>query len=70
MDRILGLARTFQPVSYLNEEPFFNTAFDQGMLSNDMFALELAADGSFVPGERDNSFFVGPETYDIEADHR
>ncbi|KAF8509471.1 acid protease [Hysterangium stoloniferum] len=67
IDGILGLA--FPVMSNLNADPFFVSAFKQGVVPDNEFSFKLASsDSSLYLGGRDSSLFTGsPEFHTISS---
>lgn len=62
IDGILGLA--FPAISNLGENPVFNTAYQEGAVSSDVFAFKLASSGSeLYLGGTDSSLYSGSIEY-------
>ncbi|KIL59543.1 hypothetical protein M378DRAFT_26952 [Amanita muscaria Koide BX008] len=66
-DGILGLA--FRSLSNINQNPFFNTAFEQGTVASNSFGLKLATSGSelFLGGANNNLYTGSIESHSISS---
>ncbi|EJF55819.1 acid protease [Dichomitus squalens LYAD-421 SS1] len=67
IDGILGLA--YPAISNLNADPFFNTAIDQGVVSEGVFGFKLASSGSelYLGGTNDELYSGSLEYHDVDT---
>ncbi|KAK7055429.1 acid protease [Favolaschia claudopus] len=67
IDGILGLA--FPALSNLNADPFFNTANEQGAVSQNQFSFFLASSGSelFLGGTDEDKYTGSIEFHDVDS---
>ncbi|KAI0358653.1 acid protease [Trametes cingulata] len=67
IDGLLGLA--YPAISNLNQNPFFNTAIQQGAVSEGVFAFKLASSGSeLYLGGTDSKLYTGSiEFHDVDT---
>ncbi|KAJ6554575.1 acid protease [Mycena capillaripes] len=67
VDGILGLA--FPAISNLNENPFFNTAIEDGTVKTSQFGFFLASSGSelFLGGSNDAKYTGDLEFHDVDS---